>query len=783
MSDIVLGIRLTADGKGLVGEVKLSSKEIDKLGNKTEEAGRKARKGSQGVEEFGNSAQSASLSVGTLARRMIGLIGTGFAVRELKQATDVYINANALLRVASNSTSEFTTAQTELAQIASDTRQSWESVVQVYARLALNTKDLGVSQRDLLTVTKALNQSVSVSGASSAEAGAALIQLSQGLAAGALRGDELRSVMEQLPFVARQIAKGMGISFSEFRKRSQEGKITSQAIVDAMVKQAGEIQAAFDKMPPTIDQALTQIGNALVRMVGDLGEVTGAASGAANALISVSRAITAISDAETQGIQGLLLLKDSLTADPNTQLGLALRLSDLHERLRDLQGDLKDVRGKGTIRSFLFGDKEEQAIIDAINKTATEIQRLSEKRQKLISGAKPNEAAGAPGPQPSPTGIDSSIFDKLIANAATATGQLENAFQTPFERISDRYVAMWQRLEAAQATGTAKQIAEARAAQAQLTSAYTQYLEMQEAAEAASAQRRADAAVQSASQKFAAMQQAEGDFGASEEERAINRLNRQLTAMDEERARLEEHNAFKAEIEQQWQGTRAAIIEAGTARIREIRLAEMGDAVALEANKTRSITALNQAAYTQGISLLQMYAGKSKAIALLLTALRTAEAVSGIKVAAATATAQTQAWGAAAAARALAELGPIAGPPAAAAIEAQTQALTAQIAASSALGISAAIAGGVLKGAAILKGGGGNAQPTYAASPATGLPVSAADRAASAQQQQPQPMRIDITIRSDTGYVDPLAQQKLVDELMPMIEEAAGRGRNLAIAA
>src|SRR5690606_2602352 len=94
-------------------------------------------------------------------------------------------------------TENLTTVTSRLFDVANRTRSSFEGTANLYARVALATKELGIGQQELLTFTERVNQAIILSGASAQEAQAGLIQLSQGLASGALRGDELRSVLEQ----------------------------------------------------------------------------------------------------------------------------------------------------------------------------------------------------------------------------------------------------------------------------------------------------------------------------------------------------------------------------------------------------------------------------------------------------------------------------------------------------------------------------------------------------------------------------------------------------------
>lgn len=102
--------------------------------------------------------------------------------------------------------------------------------MELYARVARNADGLGASQAELLRVTEAVNQAIQVSGASSAEAAGGVIQFSQALASGELRGEELRSVLENMPRLAQaiidgleQIGVGANLTIGDLRKLAEQG--------------------------------------------------------------------------------------------------------------------------------------------------------------------------------------------------------------------------------------------------------------------------------------------------------------------------------------------------------------------------------------------------------------------------------------------------------------------------------------------------------------------------------------------------------------------------------
>ena len=198
------------------------------------------------------------------------MIGGYLAIDKLKQYADTYTTIVSRLKLVSTSTEDLIAKEKQLFDVANRTRTGFDETVSLYQKLTQATQGMSVSHERLLGLTETINQAITVSGASAAEASGGLRQLAQGLAAGALRGDELNSVMENFPVLANQIAKGMGVGIGALRQMGSEGKITAESILKSLEKQAPEIQKMFDQMSMTLSGAFTVAGNSIMRYIGQL---------------------------------------------------------------------------------------------------------------------------------------------------------------------------------------------------------------------------------------------------------------------------------------------------------------------------------------------------------------------------------------------------------------------------------------------------------------------------------------------------------------------------------
>lgn len=242
---------------------------------------------SRNIEHIGGSAGKAAVQANRLRNALLGLSVASGAL-QLAKMLDTFTNLQNRIRNVTTSTTQMNVVTEELFAIANRTRSSFESTAEVYTRTALSVKDLGLSQRETLEFTERLNKTIILSGASAAEAQGAMIQLSQGLASGTLRGDELRSVLEQLPAVADVIAKGLGVTRGELRKLGQEGKISALDVINAYKKFGAEIDANFSKTIPTMGQALQVVQNRFLQVVSSIDQSLKITENIARAFLALS---------------------------------------------------------------------------------------------------------------------------------------------------------------------------------------------------------------------------------------------------------------------------------------------------------------------------------------------------------------------------------------------------------------------------------------------------------------------------------------------------------------
>ncbi len=260
--------------------------------------------------------QKTAKSATSILQQMRNVLVVVAAVRVIRGITDLadgFVNLRNRLQATLGSFEAAVDAQKRIVEIARETRTSVDATGDAFARFALGTKGLGISSERLLGITKTLNQALILSGTTAQEARSGLIQLSQGIASNRLSGDELRSVLEQLPPVSIAIARELGIAVGQLRKFGEEGKITGEVVFAALEGIREETEENFQNAAVTIEQSLTKVGTEVRVFIDNVFNLTGASEGLAGAILSLATGIKFLGE-NIALVNGLLATLGTLLA-------------------------------------------------------------------------------------------------------------------------------------------------------------------------------------------------------------------------------------------------------------------------------------------------------------------------------------------------------------------------------------------------------------------------------------------------------------------------------------
>ena len=237
-----------------------------------------ARMGAQ-LEEVENQTHrtgGAAESMKSKFMHAAAAVGAALSIKNIIGLADAMTQTEARLNLITGDLEKTAALQDQIMASANRSRASYQSTADAVAKMGIMAKDAFNNTDELVAFTELINKQFTIAGASVAGQEAAMMQLTQAMASGVLRGEELNSIFEQAPTIIQTIADYLGVSVGEIRAMAAEGQITAQVVKDAMLSSADEINAQFSAMPYTFSQVWTMMQNILLEAFGPLIQVIGA---------------------------------------------------------------------------------------------------------------------------------------------------------------------------------------------------------------------------------------------------------------------------------------------------------------------------------------------------------------------------------------------------------------------------------------------------------------------------------------------------------------------------
>ena len=244
--------------------------ELASAATKAAEAAQKATTANRNHKE---STDEAKKSADQLTQSLKSLVASYVSIQGLKKAVDLsdsLVSMRARLDRMNDGLQTTQELETMIYQSAQRSRGSFTDTMGLVSQLGTMAGDAFSSSKEIVQFAEQLNKQLAMSGASGASAQAAILQLEQGLASGVLRGDELNSVMEQAPALAKSIADYMQVSVGELREMGSQGQITADIVKNALFAAAKDTNAEFEKTPMTWAQVWTVASNTAIRALDPL---------------------------------------------------------------------------------------------------------------------------------------------------------------------------------------------------------------------------------------------------------------------------------------------------------------------------------------------------------------------------------------------------------------------------------------------------------------------------------------------------------------------------------
>ncbi len=248
-------------------DIKQAVRELKQVAGNVKQTGDESARSAANVEKLGS-------SLDTLKRIVAGYLSFQFAKKILLEA-DAYGVLQQRIKTATKETGDYVAVSQSLYNISQRNGTQLATSVSLFQSLARSAPELQATNDEMLTLTNAVQQLGIISGTSTANLNAGLLQFSQGLSAGVFRAEEFNSIMENMPEVATRIAKGMNLTVGELRNAVLAGKVLSKDVFDSLVKQAPEIADEFADIDGSIARSATAMANSFANLAGYLSETYG----------------------------------------------------------------------------------------------------------------------------------------------------------------------------------------------------------------------------------------------------------------------------------------------------------------------------------------------------------------------------------------------------------------------------------------------------------------------------------------------------------------------------
>ena len=264
----------TKEYKNLESQIKRTTSTLKALESQysavaadADKAAASAKKLGVSLEETQKPATGLMGSIRNLAGAFLGIQTGQWLVGTSDQLTQI----NARLQLVTGSAQAAAEANDQIYQAAQRARGSYTDMADLVSQLgtlageAFSDPAGNLDTGELIAFAEQLQKQMALSGTSTASAQAAMLQLTQGLSSGVLRGEELNSILEQTPMIAQTIADYMGVTTGEMRELASQGALTADIVKNAMFAAAEETNAAFEQMPMTWGQVWTTMQNTAVQ--------------------------------------------------------------------------------------------------------------------------------------------------------------------------------------------------------------------------------------------------------------------------------------------------------------------------------------------------------------------------------------------------------------------------------------------------------------------------------------------------------------------------------------
>ena len=238
-----------------------------------ENASESTRRMRQIIDDLEGSQRRTASASSDLASSIRNLAGTYLSLRGMQSLftlSDTIASTTARLDMMNDGLQDTEELNQMIYESAQRSRGLYTDTADFVSNLGNLAGEAFSSNAELIAFAEQINKQIAISGTAGQQAQAAMLQLTQGLSSGALRGEELNSVLENTPMIAQTIANYMGVTTGEMRELASEGQVTAAVVKNAMFAAAEETNAKFEEMPMTWAQVWNKMQNQAIQAIDPL---------------------------------------------------------------------------------------------------------------------------------------------------------------------------------------------------------------------------------------------------------------------------------------------------------------------------------------------------------------------------------------------------------------------------------------------------------------------------------------------------------------------------------
>lgn len=270
-------VRLLNQARAGLGEVNLAVREMEenyrRAAQQEQQVTRNIRQSTQAEQQLNASIRGGNDALDDMvgkAKNLAATIGASVGLKKLIELSDQITSTTARLNFIVDDGGSVKALEAKIMASAQRSRAAYLDTASAIASMGANAGAAFTSNDELIAFMEQVNKQFVIGGASAQGQAAAMLQLTQAMAAGALRGEELNSILENAPGIARAIEQYMGIAEGSIKSYAEKGAVSATVVKNALLSIADETNAKFNGMAMTWGQVWTQMGNIALKVTRPL---------------------------------------------------------------------------------------------------------------------------------------------------------------------------------------------------------------------------------------------------------------------------------------------------------------------------------------------------------------------------------------------------------------------------------------------------------------------------------------------------------------------------------